>query len=331
MKNDPAIDIHAHFYPQAYLDLVAEAGAPFGATCGHEHPRGPTIDVGDVHVGPLARKFTDLELRIEAMDAQGVDVHALSLTLPMVYWAGPELGRRLAECVNDSFIAAHQAYPERFVGLATLPAHEPKLALAELDRVAGAPGIRGAYLATRVLERDLSDEALLPIFERLEAEGLPLFLHPVSVIGAERLRTYYLANLLGNPFETAIAAAHLIFGGVLDRFPRLEVCLPHAGGAFPFLVGRLHQGWKVRPECKHLERGPLEYLSRFHYDTVAHSADSLAHLISIAGAGRIMLGSDYCFPMGYERPVEVIADDPNLEPETKTAILGGNARKLLGL
>src|SRR5256885_9162958 len=131
--------------------------------------------------------------------------------------------------------------------------------------------MRGYYIATQIRGKDLSDASFLPVYERIEASGLPLFLHPVEVIGHERLAAYYLTNLLGNPFESAIAAAHLIFGGVLDRFPKLVVCLPHAGGAFAWLVGRLNRGWEKRADLKHVKHAPFEYLRRFYYDTVGYS------------------------------------------------------------
>jgi aminocarboxymuconate-semialdehyde decarboxylase len=181
------------------------------------------------------------------MDRAGVAVHALSLTVPMVYWARGDVARRAAEAVNDAMTAAHAAYPERFVGCATLPMQEPALALAELRRVAGLEGIHAVYLGTNVNGRELSDPAFMPIFAECAARRLPVLLHPISVVGAERLQPFYLSNLLGNPFDTAIAAAHLVFGGVLDSLPGLQVCLPHAGGALPYLVGRLRRAVRSRP------------------------------------------------------------------------------------
>lgn len=324
-----AVDIHAHFYPQAFLNLIEEEGGPHGATCTHDAEGRLTIDVGAIKAGPVGSKFIDLEQRIAAMDEQGVDIHALSLTMPMVYWAGRDFSRRLSESFNDCLAAAHESYPDRLVGLAILPMHEPDLAVKEVERASKLPGMRGFYMSTRILDRDLSHESFFPVYERIEALGLPIFLHPVTVPDAKRLSTFYLINLLGNPFESAIAAAHLIFGGVLDRFPRLDICLPHAGGAFPYLVGRLHRGWEIGRAGEDIEQGPMDYLRRFHYDTVGHSADALDYLIKIVGPDRVMLGSDYCFGMGYDRPVEVITNQPGLSEEDKALILGGNAKRLL--
>ena len=331
MAGGQTIDIHAHYYPDSYLKLIEDEGPRFGASYSLSEHNHPIIRAGGIGTPPLGRAFIGLDERIAAMDDQGVGVHALSMTMPMVDWAGGDLARRMSEAFNDALAQAHDAHPDRLFGLAILPMNDPVQAVAELERAAGLPGIRGVYMSTRILDRELSDEAFLPIFERIEDAGLPLFLHPLNVIGAERLERFYLGNLLGNPFDSAVAAAHLIFGGVLDRFPKLEVCLPHAGGAFPYLVGRLQRGFEVRPELKHMEKGPVEYLRRFTYDTISHSDAALGYLIDLVGADRVMLGSDYCFGMGYDRPVEVVTGHAGLTDEDRDLILGGNARRLLGL
>ena len=232
---------------------------------------------------------------------------------------------------NDEVSRAHEQAQQRLVGLAMLPMHAPDLARREAERAAKLPGVRGVYVATAVLERELSDEAFFPVYEVLEALGLPMFLHPVFVIGEQRLQKFYLTNLLGNPFESAIAAAHLIFGGVLDRFPKLEVVLPHAGGAFPWLVGRLNRGWEKRPDLKHIRQAPLDYLRRFHYDTIGYSDAVVEYLVKVVGEDRIVMGSDYCFPIAYERPVDIVTANALLSPQAKDAILFGNARRLLRL
>ena len=206
-----------------------------------------------------------------------------------------------------------------------------KLAVEELARAAQLPGIRGVYMATYIADKELSDPSFFSVYEQIEALGLTIFLHPVKVIGAQRLQPFYLTNLIGNPTESAIAACHLIFGEVLDRFPGLTFCLPHAGGTFPFLIGRITHGWSVRPECKHLERSPSDYLRRFYYDTVTHSKSALEYLIDLVGADRVMLGSDFCFDMSYQRPVEVVTEQLDLNDDDKVMILGGNAARLLGL
>jgi len=326
-----SIDIHAHFFPRTYLELIAAEGGPFGMTCDLDRPGGPVINSDGRRGNVLEARFIDIDARLASMDEQGVDVHALSLTSPMVYWAGDGLSVKLSRAFNDACAAAHEAHPDRLVGLAMLPMHRPALALEELERAARLPGIRGVYMATKIGDMELSDPSLLPVFRRIEALHLPVFLHPNSVLEPARLAKYYLRNFIGNPTESAIAASHLIFGEVLDNCPKLVVCLPHGGGSFPYLIGRIQHGWGVRPECKHLLNGPINYLRRFWYDTVTHSAPALAYLIEQVGADRVVLGSDFCFDMGYERPVEVVTGHGGIGEADQARILGGNAAALLGL
>jgi len=325
----PAIDIHSHFVPEEYLRLIEAEGEPYGVRL-RSGANGPMIVVGQAVIGPITAHYHNLDLRLKAMDAQRVTVHALSLNPPMVYWADDALGVRLARLVNDAMAEATRAHPERFVALATLPMQDPEAAVNEVDRAVKELGCRGIYLGTNIRGKELNDSLFLPVFERINALRVPIFLHPFNVIGSQRLTSYYLHNLLGNPFDTAVAAANLIFSGLLDRFPKLDICLPHAGGAFPYLIGRLNHGWKVRQECRGLKKPPLSYLRRFTYDTISHAPQSLRYLIDLVGADRVMLGSDYCFDMGYERPVKVITA-LKLSRKDQEKILSRNAARLLRL
>jgi aminocarboxymuconate-semialdehyde decarboxylase len=324
-----AIDIHAHYFPEGYLQLLGAEGERYGA--GYRRAaEGFYITGAGRPLGPLPLKFIDLAERIAEMDAQGVAVQALSLTSPMVYWAEPDLSHRLARAFNDGASAAHLAYPDRLVGLLTLPMTDAERSLDELERAARLPGMRGVYMGTNIETHDLSDARFTPVFARIEALGLPIFLHPLQVVGGKRLQPYYLSNLIGNPVDTAIAAAHLIFGGVLDRFPSLEINLPHAGGALPILIGRFDHGHRVRPETRHLPQPPSAYLRRFTYDTIGHAPEILRFVISQVGADRVLLGSDYCFDMGSCDPVKIV-DELGLESGDRDLILGGTAARLLRL
>jgi aminocarboxymuconate-semialdehyde decarboxylase len=248
-----------------------------------------------------------------------------------VYWADADLGLRLARVVNDAIAEAVRTHRDRLVGLATLPLQAAEAAVAEVSRAVRELGLRGVYLGTNVRGVDLDEAGFTPVFARIAELGVPVFLHPLNVLGGGRVGAYYLHNLLGNPFDTAVAAARLVYGGVLDRFPTLRVCLPHAGGAFPYLLGRIDHGYRVRAECRHLPRPPSAYLDRFFFDTISHSPGALRFLIGLVGADRVMLGSDYCFDMGYEEPVKALAAVEGLGAADRERILGGNAVKLLGL
>ena len=331
MTNAPTIDIHAHYFPESYLKLIADHGKRCGTTVSTDDPRGTFIQVGlGLRTGPITSRFIDHHERFKEMDRQGVKMHALSLTQPMVYWADDDLGMRLCVAFNDAISDAHRAHPERLIGFACLPFQNPALALEELERVSKLPGIRGIYMATAVRDRELSDRSFFPVYERIADLGLPLFLHPM-MINNERLKQYYLINLCGNPFDTAIAACHLIFGGVMDAFPKLEVSLPHAGGALPILRGRMDRGFQIRGECKTIPRRPSEYLKRFTYDTISYDEDIMDELIKLVGIERIMMGSDYCFDIGYEEPVKVVTQMKSLNDKQREQILWSNAARLLKL
>jgi aminocarboxymuconate-semialdehyde decarboxylase len=324
-----AIDIHAHYFPEAYLDLVATEGKRFDATY-YMTDKGWFIKTPAGNNGPLAAKFIDIKARIADMDQQGVSLQAISLTAPMLYWGDAAFSTKLARAWNDAASAMCQTYPTRLVALLTLPMLYPDQAIDELNRASKLPGMRGVYLGTNIGTRDLDDPLFEPVMARIENLDLPIFLHPVEPIGADRLKAFFLSNLIGNPVDTAIAACHLIFGGVLDRHPKLQISLPHAGGVLPILIGRIDQGWRTRPELKHLPQAPSTYLKRFTYDTIAHSKSIMEYVIQQVGVERVMLGSDYCFTMGYDQPVRFL-DQVDLGSEQRTMILSGNAARLLKL
>jgi aminocarboxymuconate-semialdehyde decarboxylase len=323
-----AIDIHAHYFPQTYFDLF-NAEAPRYNSEFRSTEQGFYFKTPVESNGPLPGKFIDLKQRLADMDAQGVAVHALSLTGPMVYWAEGEFSHKLAMAWNDGAVAAHVANPDRFVVLATLPMLDPDRAVDEVNRASKLPGVRGIYMGTNIEGRDLDDPLFEPIFLRIEALGLPVFLHPLPpILGGKRLQPFSLTNLMAFPLDTTVAASHLIFGGVLDRHPNLVVVLPHAGGALLNIMGRLDHGWKVIPTAKMSAQTPSAYLHRFMYDTIAHSKPLMEFIISQVGVDRIMMGSDYCFPVGYDHPVDVV-EELRLNAEQRKMILGGTAAKLL--
>jgi aminocarboxymuconate-semialdehyde decarboxylase len=331
MPQAPTIDIHAHYFPESYIDLIAKRGPRVGTTVTTDPQGRRFIQVGLLlRTGPITPLFIDIDARLKEMDRQGVKMHALSLTQPMVYWADDDLGLQLSAAFNDAASAAHRKHPDRLIGFAVLPMQNPKLALEELERAAKLPGIRGVYMATAVRDRELSEPSFFPVYERMADLGLPLFLHPM-MINTERMKQFYLINLCGNPFDTALAASHLIYGGVLDAFPKLEICLPHAGGALPILRGRLDRGFHTRQECKTIPRPPSEYLKRFTYDTISYNEEILQDLVDLVGADRIMMGSDYCFDIAYEEPVKVVTQMKTLTEDQKQQILGLNAQRLLRL
>ena len=324
------IDTHAHWFAPEWVELLEREANANGAAMGRNDKGWSTIAVpGVALVSSFPSDMMDLDFMIKAMDAAGIDLRIFSLTNPMINWAPPEFGVRLARAYNDACAAAYAKYPQRFRGAMTLPMQAPELAVKELKRAAELPGICAVYMAMHINGKNLDDKSFWPVYAECEALGLPLCLHPVNPCGIERMRNYHLRNLIGNPHEAAIAAADLIFGGVLDAFPRLEVLLPHAGGTFPWLVGRWDNGIAHRKELRHMKRPASAYLRRFYYDTISHQPQLMRYLIEMVGADRIVIGSDYNMDAGYPRPVEFVDRIPGLTGEERELILSRNATGML--
>ena len=328
MVTTRTIDIHTHILTQETAALLSQAGAKVTIT--PDDAESAALDVGGVVYRPFPTGGFDIARRLQDMDATGVDVHVLSAT-PQTYLYKQEaaLGATTSAIQNDQIAKHIAAHPTRFMGIATLPMQDPKLAADELTRAMNKLGLRGAMFASNILGKNLDDPSFEPLWAVAEELGAFMFVHPNNVAGAERLKSYYLVNLIGNPLDTTIAAACLVFGGVMDRHPRLKVCLAHAGGFMPYQAGRWIHGWRVRPEPKkNIPQEPATIVGRFLYDTIAHSDESLAFLIERAGAARVMLGSDYPYDMAM---MDCVAHVRGLKisDADKAAILGTRAQALL--
>ena len=324
------IDLHAHYYSPSFLETIDREGAPYGASL-RRNGGDPTIVVAGRPYGPVTRHFHDMKARLREMDKSKIDVQAISLCPPMVYWADADLGTKLARRYNDELAAS--LVPDRMVGLATLPLQDVAASISELERAVTQLGMRGAAIGSNVKGKDLDHPDFAPFFEKAESLRAMIFIHPIDVLGVERIRQYYLHNGLGNPFDTAVAAARMAMGGLLDRYPRLQICLAHGGGALPYLVGRLDRVAQVREEARgRAKRKPSAYLRRFHYDTVTHSDLALRYLVELVGGDRVVIGTDYRFDMGCMDPVRTLKAISDLPRSDKAMILGGkSAANLLRL
>lgn len=337
MPADLTVDVHAHVVPAAYLERVARGDVP-----GVARERGATGELltiaAGADTGPVAQRLPVLPglwdplARLGAMDAARVEVQVQSPVQFMYhYWLPATEAAELARVVNDGIAEMVAARPERFVGMATLPLQDTKAAVEELERVHGRLGIRAVEIGTHIAGTPLDAEALDPFYARAEGLGVLIFVHPYAPLGRERLGTYFLRNLLGNPFETTVAMSHIFFGGVLDRFPRLRLCFAYGGGALPSVIGRLERGFDTSADCRSRGAGrPASYLGRVWYDTITHDVAALAHLISRVGASQVLVGSDYPFEIGDPDPVSTV-ERLDLDQLARQAILGGNAAALLGL
>jgi aminocarboxymuconate-semialdehyde decarboxylase len=243
-----------------------------------------------------------------------------------------DLAVELARFQNDRLSEMVKKHPERFAAMATLPLQTPKEALKELERAVKKLGLRGVEIGSHVGRRELGDEAFWPIYQALEDLDMPIFIHPHHVAGLDRLLEFYLSNLIGNPLDTIIAAANLIFSGVLEKYPCLKIILAHAGGQLPYIIGRMEHGYRVRPECKDkVRQPPMAFFKNFYFDIITHNPHALRYLISLAGSDHVLLGSDYPYDMGDLNPVQTVSQLSGIKVKDRQKIMRENAIPLFGL
>lgn len=328
------IDFHCHLTPKAYLDAVRQAPATWKASLERRGDQEFITPAGypfPVAFGPITPGFWEPAARIQHMRAVGLDIEAVSApTYLFYYWADPELALDVAQMTNEAIAEAVRSHPAHFVGMATLPLQDPKRAVDELERAVRRLGLRAVEIGSHIAGRELDDPVLAPFWEAVHALDVPVFVHPNAAEGGQRTRRSYFGNVLGFPFDTTIAMASVIFGGMLERFPRLKLCFAHGGGFLPYQIGRLDHAAEVRPECRGLGRRPSDTLRALHYDTLTHSPEALRWLVSLVGSDHVLLGSDFPYDMGEFEPVRFVAES-GLDGETVARILGGNAARLLRL
>jgi aminocarboxymuconate-semialdehyde decarboxylase len=325
------IDIHAHIFPPTLLGKLARGSRPgFSMGVGSEGERRVTLG-GKPMRNPVPPAMDSMEIRLRTMEEQGVSAQLLS---PWIALAPNYLDEAdafwLAETLNEGIAGVLGENSDRFIGIGSAPMQWPERAAAILRRLVRDLGLLGAEINTTLgPERFLDDPALDPFWAEAEALGALLMIHP-SLGGTEkRFDRYYLNNLIHNPLETTVAAAHLIFGGVLERFPGLKICLVHGGGLLPYNFGRLRRGRLVRPETRVSMSGSVEdSYRRFLFDTVTHSVPALRFLVQEVGAEHVLLGSDYPFDMGDPDLVGTVRAS-GFDAREEELILRGNAERLL--
>jgi aminocarboxymuconate-semialdehyde decarboxylase len=323
------VDIHCHLGIPAADALVREqCPGPPPVIAQFSNPK--TNAVNGRQFAQIGRALNGVGQRLEDMDRLGIDVQALSPSPGQYYYhTDPETGRAAARLINDGIAEAVGGHPDRFVGMGTVPLQHVEMAIAEMRRCVADLDLRGIEINANVNGADFDAEALRPFWAAAEELGILLFIHPLGFTHAERMRDYYFNNLIGNPLESTLAIGHLIFGGVLDRFPGLRICVAHGGGYIPGYWGRMDHGWRAREDCSESCRHePSSYLRKLWLDTLVFDPDQLDSLVRTHGADKLCLGSDYPFDMAEPDPVGFHA---RLDDAAKARILGRNAADLLGL
>jgi len=328
MAKQRTIDTHTHICTLETAALITKAGVKVTIT--PEGVENAAFDVNGTVYRPFPTGGFDIARRLRDMDATGVDVHVLSATpQTYLYNVEPELAATVAAIQNDQMAKHIAAHPDRFWGIATLPLAQPKRAADELKRAMTKLGLRGSMFASNVKGINLDDPMFEPLWAIAEELGAFMFVHPNNVAGADRLKSYYLGNLIGNPLDTTIAAASLFFGGVMDRYPKLKIMLAHGGGFTPYQAARWEHGWKVRNEPKkNIKTQPKGIAKRFFYDTILHSDRTLEAMIGLVGSDHVLLGSDYPYDMAMLGCVAHVRS-LKISDADKDSILGGRAEMLL--
>jgi aminocarboxymuconate-semialdehyde decarboxylase len=326
------IDIHCHFLNRDAAAKVAHLN-PAQYEPQIKFANALTREVNVKQMQDRGPKLSSIELRLKDMDRMGIDIQAVSPAPQQTYyWTEPGLGIEVSRMINDRLAEIVAQWPDRFVGLGTVPLQNVELAVIELERCVKQLGLRGVEINPNVAGKDLTDSSLNldKFFAKARELDIVIFMHPVGFTQAERLMDHYFNNVIGNPLDTTIGTSRLIFDGVMERHPGLKVVLPHAGGFLAHYWARMDHAWRVRPDCRTvIKKAPSSYLKKFYFDTIAFDPEMLRNLIDKFGAAQVLLGTDYPFDMGEDDPVGLINSVPRLKPDEKQMIMGRTAARLL--
>jgi aminocarboxymuconate-semialdehyde decarboxylase len=328
------IDIHCHYLnPEVQAKLAPFNPAQYDASRVFANALSREVNLKQMQ--ERTPKLSTIETRLKDMDRMGIDIQAVSPAPNQCsYWAEPGLGLEISRMVNERIAEIVATWPERFVGLGTVPLQNVDMAVAELERCVKSLGLRGVEINPNVNGLDLTDPklGLDRFFAKVQELGVIIFMHPLGFSQGERFMDHYFNNVIGNPLETTVAASHLIFDGVMERYPRLKIVLPHAGGYLAHYWARMDHAHRARPDCQTvIKKAPSSYLRKFYFDTITFDRDMLRNLIDKWGDDHVLLGTDYPFDMGEVDPVGLIESVARLGRAEKERIMGGNAARLLGI
>ncbi|MEX2663299.1 MAG: amidohydrolase family protein [Vicinamibacterales bacterium] len=323
------VDFHNHYYPPEYVDALRTSKSAVKVT--YDEDGNPCVHYpGDYNI--LVPGHRDIDYREQVLIDHGVDTQVLTFTTPGVHVETPALAVELATQINNAFAKVVRRKKGRFSSLATLPLNDPAASVKELERAMKELGMPGAMVFSNVNHVALADEAFAPLWKKADELGAVIYIHPTDPAGVEAMLDYWLMPLVGFLMDTTLAAARLVFSGVVERHPRIRWVLTHMGGATPYLAERFDRGYRAFADCRtHISKPPTEYLKDFYYDTVNFNPDAVTFAISFAGIDHILAGSDYPHQIGSIPLMLETIEKLELDAASREKILGGNAVRLLGL
>jgi aminocarboxymuconate-semialdehyde decarboxylase len=331
LHRPPVVDIHTHFFPESWPDLAERFGGEW-PSMRRDSADAATVMMGSREFRKITSACWDADVRLNDMDNDGVDIQIVSATPVLFAYQRPaEQAMECARIFNDALLEITTGSDDRLIPLCQVPLQDTDLACRELER-ALASGHKGVQIGNHVGDRDLDDEGLITFLQHCAALNAPVFVHPWDMFGGCRLDQWMLEWTVSMPSETQLSLNRLILGGGFDRLPaNLRICFAHGGGSFAFLLGRLENAWHRREQTRGLsQRPPSEYLDRFSVDSAVFDTRALRFLTDVMTPERVLLGSDYPFPLGEER-VGALIRSSMFDQHTCASLLGGNACNMFDL
>ena len=321
------VDVHGHtFFPQ--VNQIIQTRSENGQTA-RKLPSGERRGSSGVN---LFKDLTDLDLRLQQMDAMGIDIQIISPSPGQYnYRADRDLALQTTRIQNHGMAELAASHPDRFAAMGTVSLQHPELAVSQLEEGVKDLGLRGFMIGTLIGEDELSNRKFEKFWAKAEELGTVVFIHPLGSSANDRLQHFNMNFVIGTPLEEAVVVSHLIFGGVLDRYSKLKICIAHGGGYLPYYIGRSDNCYHSRQPCQNISKPPSEFLRQLYYDSRVFRPDTLRLLVDTAGASQVMLGTDYPFPVQDPNPAGLICHIPGLTAQEQEAILGKNALKLFGI
>lgn len=321
-------DLHTHFYTQEYFERIRDLPSEFSFA---QSPTGQTIiTLRGARFFGVTPAMTDVGKRIEDMDRVGIDVEVVSLSTPNVFFADAKHQPDVARLMNDAYADLISSHPNRFKGFASIPMDAPDAALEELHRALDDLQLNGVVLLSNIGGKPLTSPEYHPFFEEANRMGLCIFLHPMIPQNSEAFREFVLGPIVGFPFDTTLAVARMCYSGMFEEFPNIRWIIGHLGGAVPYLMERMDNGYRDFAECRErIEKLPSVYLKQLYYDTVSFSPYTLKMVRDMMGADHMVMGSDYPHLLGsIDRAVSTI-EGLQITEQEKEEIFSGNALSIL--